>query len=170
MIGTLQWILLGWSYRDRWDGRGMWHVWGKKCLYGIFVGRPELCGLRWGLVMDGKMILKWILIKQWESVHCIRVTQDRDEIPGCCEYGHETSSCITRGEFPSEEGLYSMWLVSPSVISAQTSLFLAVDRPSFRKTTKPDPCLPSRSAQTNYPLSRNDVTFVSCGRCRERFC
>jgi len=41
----------------------MWHEWGKRNIYGIFVGKPEGNSNLEELAIDRKITLKWSLMK-----------------------------------------------------------------------------------------------------------
>jgi len=49
--------------------------------------------------VDGRIILRWILMKQDGSVDWIDLAQDRDRWWGTCECGNEPSVSIKCGEF-----------------------------------------------------------------------
>jgi hypothetical protein len=58
---------MGDQIKKEWDGRGMWHVWGKRRgAYRVLMGRPvgrnnlELLGI------DGSIVLTWIF-KEWDG-------------------------------------------------------------------------------------------------------
>jgi hypothetical protein len=96
-ICTAHQVLFGRSNREEWDGRGMWHVWGRGEVYtGLWWGnlRPlERTGLSWednikmNIREEGCGGMDWI-----------DLAQDR----GWCECGNEPSGSIKCGEFLNE--------------------------------------------------------------------
>ena len=51
---------------EKWDGRGMWHVWGKEVYIGFWWGDLTESDNVEDLVMDGRIILK-LIFKKWDG-------------------------------------------------------------------------------------------------------
>ena len=79
MICTSHQILLGWSNREEWDGRGMYHELGEKRCIKVLVGKPEgkrpLLRTRRRLKGNIKMDLQHV---GWEGMEWTDLAQDRD--------------------------------------------------------------------------------------------
>ena len=59
-------LLSGWKNQEHWDGRGMWHVWGRANVYSGYWGRAEGKMPHGGtIIVDLTMIFKRILEKQF---------------------------------------------------------------------------------------------------------
>ena len=73
-----QQILLGWSTLEEWDGRGIWHVWGREEVntgfwWGNLRGKPHLDDLD----LHWKIVLNFILRKSdgraWSGLIWLRI-------------------------------------------------------------------------------------------------
>jgi len=100
MICTSCPILFGWSNREEWDGRGMYHVWGRGEAYtGFWWGKPRKRDHLEDPSVDGRIILTWIFRSGMWGHGLDRCGSGYGQMAGTCEWGNEPSGSIKCGEF-----------------------------------------------------------------------